>query len=122
MLAVLTVPPQSLEHPPSSQRLTKMAAAHELVLVCDHGAAPCLIRAVRILLPRHRLVAVLVDPGLLCHEHDLLEEILNEGNLPVVITTGDLTAVQLSAWLDADIDLVLTSGPGTLSHRTPDSS
>jgi hypothetical protein len=113
MLAVLTISARSLTHPPTSRTLTKMAADHELVLLCDHDAAPCLIRTVRTLLPRHRLVAILVDRDLLRHEHDLLEEILNDGHLPMVITTGAPTAVQLSRWLNADTDLTIGPAAGT---------
>jgi hypothetical protein len=113
MLAVLAVSPQSLAHQPSSHTLARMAADHELVLVCDYDTAPRLVRAVRLLLPRHRVVALLVDRGWLCHEHDLLEQILNDGHLPVVLTTGEPTAVQLSAWLSADTDVALTAGPGS---------
>jgi hypothetical protein len=114
MLAVVTVSPQSLAHPPSSHALRKMAADHELVLVCDHDEAPGLICAVRTLLPRHRVVALLVDRDLVRHEHDLLEAILNEGHLPVVLTTGEPSAIQLSEWLNADTDLVLAAETATL--------
>ena len=111
MLAVLTISTQSLAQPPSSPTLTTMAADHELVLVCDYDTAPSLIRAIRTLLPRHRLVALLIDPDLLRHEHDLLEEILNDGHLPVILTTGEPSVVQLSQWLNAQTDLVLTAEP-----------
>jgi hypothetical protein len=67
MLAVLAVSPQSLAHPPSSHMLARLAADHEPVLVCDYDTAPRLVRAVRLLLPRHRVIALLVDRGLLCH-------------------------------------------------------
>jgi hypothetical protein len=83
-----------------------MAAQHELVLVCDHDAAPSFVGAVRALLPRHRVVALLVDAALLRHERDLLDEILNEGSLPVVLTAGQPSAVQVSQWLHADTCLV----------------
>ena len=112
MLAVLRVSPQVLAYPQSSRALATMAAGHELVLICDYDTAPGLVRAVRLLLPRHRVVALLVDSGLLCHEHDLLEQILNDGHIPVVLTTGEPTVGQLSAWLHADGDRVLTVGPG----------
>jgi len=113
MLAVLAVSLQSLARPPSSHTLPGMTADHELVLGCAcDTAAPRLVCAVRLLLPRHRVVALLVDPGLLCHDHDLLAQILNDGHRPVVLATGQPTAVQLSAWLCADTDVVLTAGPG----------
>lgn len=87
MVAVLRVSQDSLTDPPSSQVLTRMAAELELVLVCDHRVAPVLIAAVRALLPRHRVVGLLVDAGLLSHERDLTEAVLNEGNLPLVLVT-----------------------------------
>jgi hypothetical protein len=102
MVAVLKVSPESLTDPPSSQALTTMAAEIELVLVCDYDAAPGLVGAVRALLPRHRVVALLVDAGLLRHERDLLEAILNDGHLPVVLITAELGAVQVSEWLNVD--------------------
>ena len=106
MLAVLAVSQDSLAHPASSRALRTMAAEHELVLVCDYDAAPGLVGAVRALLPRHRVVALLVDAALLRHERDLLDQILNEGSLPVVLTTGQPTAVQVSHWLHADTCLL----------------
>jgi hypothetical protein len=108
MLAVLTVSPGSLSHPPSSQTLRTMAADHELVLVCGYDALPGFLGAVRALLPRHRLVALLVDGEPLRHERDLIEEILSVGHVPVVLTTGQPGAAHLSEWLNADTDLVLT--------------
>jgi hypothetical protein len=110
MVAVLAVSPESLAYPPSSQALTQLAASHELVLVCGHDKAPALVGAVRTLLPRHRVVALLVDGALLRHERDLLEEILNVGHLPVICVVGDPSTAQLTEWLGADAALVLTSG------------
>jgi hypothetical protein len=48
-----------------------------------------------------------------CVTHDLLEQILNDGHLPVVLTTGEPSTVRLSAWLRADTDVVLRAGPGS---------
>jgi hypothetical protein len=79
-----------------------MAAEHELILVCDHDVAPGLVRTVRALLPRHRVVALLVDATLLRHERELLDAILNDGHLPVVLTAGEPSAAQLSHWLNTD--------------------
>lgn len=97
MRVVPVVSPQSLANSPSSHTLPGMAADHEFVLVCAYDTAALrLVCAVRLLLPRHRVVALLVDPGLLCHDHDLLAQILTDGHRPVVLTTGEPTAVQLS--------------------------
>lgn len=109
MVAVLKVSQESLTDPPSSQALTRMAAELELVLVCDHYAAPGVIAAVRALLPRHRVVGVLVDTGLLNHERDLLESVLDEGHLPLVLITGELSAVQVSEWLNTGTAPVSTA-------------
>jgi uncharacterized protein (DUF58 family) len=107
MVAVLTLSPESLAHPPSSRALARMAANHELILVCDHGQAPELVGAVRTLLPRHRVVALLIDGTLLNHERELLEELLNVGHLPVVCVVGDPGTARLTEWLGADAALVL---------------
>lgn len=117
MLVVVTISPQSLAYPPSSRKLTNMAAHHELVLVGAHDVAPNLVCAVRALLPRHRVVALLVDRVLTGHEHDLLQEVVNDGHLPMILTTGEPTAVQLSAWLDADSDLALPTGANMTRRR-----
>jgi hypothetical protein len=117
MVAVLKVSQESLTDPPSSQALTRMAAEVELVLVCDHHVAPVLIARVRALLPRHRVVGLLVDTGLLSHERDLLEAVLNEGHLPLVLITGELSAVQVSEWLNADTAPASTSETATFCPR-----
>src|SRR5256885_13034369 len=101
MVAVLALSPESLAHPPSSRALAQMAANHELVLVCDHEKAPALVGAVRTLLPRHRVVALLIDGTLLSHERDLLEELLNVGHLPVVCVVGDPGTARWPEWLRA---------------------
>jgi hypothetical protein len=101
-IAVLTVSQKSLAHPPSSRVLKRMAAEHELILVGDHDVALGLVRTVRALLPRHRVVALLVDATLLRHERELLDAILNDGHLPVVLTAGEPSAAQLSHWLNTD--------------------
>jgi len=44
----------------------------------------------------------MVDHDLLCHERDLLEEILNDGHLPIVLTADEPTAVHLPAGLHTD--------------------
>jgi len=115
MLAVLTVSPESLAYPSSSQTLRQLAADHELVLVCGRAEASGLLGAVRGLLPRHQVVGLLVDGEPLGHERTLIEEILNVGHLPVVLTTGEPGAVRISKWLNADIGLVLTAEAVTLS-------
>ena len=117
MVAVLTVSQDTLTDPPSSQALTRMAAELELVLVCDHHVAPVLIAEVRAPLPRHRVVGLLVDAGLLSHERDLLEVVLNEGNLPLVLVTGELGAVQVSEWLNADTASASTAETATFCPR-----
>jgi len=110
MVAVLSLSPESLAHPPSSRALAHMAANQELILVCDHEKAPALVGAVRTLLPRHRVVALLIDGNLLSHERDLLEELLNVGHLPVVCVVGDPGTARLTEWLGADAALVLAAG------------
>jgi hypothetical protein len=102
MFAMLTVSSESLTHPPSLQKLRRMAADHELVLVCGQDSAATLVGVVRTLLPRHRVVAMLIDSELFPHERDLLDEILNDGHLPVICTVGDPNSLGLKQWMDAD--------------------
>jgi hypothetical protein len=110
MVAVLSLSPESLAHPPSSEALAQMAASQELVLVCDHEKAPALVSAVRTLLPRHRVVALLIDGTLLSHEREVLDDLLNVGHLPVVCVAGDPGTARLTEWLGADAALVLSAG------------
>jgi len=51
----------------------------------------------------------MVDHDLLCHERDLLEEILNDGHLPIVLTADEPTAVHLPAGLHTDTELIPTA-------------
>jgi hypothetical protein len=53
----------------------------------------------------------MVDHDLLCHERDLLEEILNDdnGHLPIVLTADEPTAVHLPAGLHTEIELIPTA-------------
>ena len=102
MIAVLTVSPQSLADLSASRVLRKMAAEHELVLLGGHDAAPRVLRTVRALLPRHRVVALLLDGVPSHHERNLIDELLDIGYLPVVLTTGEPDADEFSRWLKAD--------------------
>jgi hypothetical protein len=51
----------------------------------------------------------MVDHDLLCHERDLLEEILNDSHLPIVLTADEPTAVHLPAGLHTEIELIPTA-------------
>lgn len=113
MIAVLTVSPQSLAGLSASRALRRMAAEHELVLLGGHDAAPGVLRTVRALLPRHRVVALLLDGVPSRHERNLIDELLNVGHLPVLLTTGEPDADEFSRWLMADR---VTTRPGAIEQ------
>jgi hypothetical protein len=81
--------------------LTATAAVHELVLVgahhlLDDGRLAVLRQA---LAPR-RMVVLLVDDHMPAAERAIADEILNDGTIPVILTTGGPPGLTLTAWLD----------------------
>jgi hypothetical protein len=107
MLAVVRLRAHALDHPPSMRTLARMAAKHELVLVCGHETAARLVGALRLTLGQHPVVALLVDGDLMDYERNLLQDLLNNGTIPVILTIRDPAAVQLTGWLDPDSDVAL---------------
>ena len=107
MLAIVRLSRQALDDPPSMKTLARMAAEHELVLVCGLDSATRLVGALRRPLARYRVVVLLVGGELLRHERDLLNDLLNDGTIPVILTSCEPAAIHLARWLDADTDLAL---------------
>jgi hypothetical protein len=113
MVAVLSLSPESLADPSLAQALIELAADEEHVQICAHETAPAILGAVRNLLPRHRVVALLVDGSLLSHERDLLEELLDVGHLPVVCVVGDPATAGVTESLGTGAARVLSSASTT---------
>ena len=83
--------------------LTETAALHELVLISAHH----LIIGGRLAVLRHalaprRLIALLVADELPPIERTVVDELLNDGVIPVIVPLGDGPAAALMSWLEND--------------------
>src|SRR5689334_10770981 len=110
MLTLVHLLPAALADPASTTALSSLAATDELVLVCA-GCSPIdgVMPALRRVLPRQHVVALLVDGEVQLHERRLIEELLDEGSVPLVFTTDepDDTTLLNWAWLCADGSVAL---------------
>ena len=92
--------------------LVALAAEHELVLLCREDVISSgAIGHLRTLLPRHQIIVLLVEREVSLSERQLLEEILNDGRLPVIISAHGATDPARSSdwrWLRADMHVVLS--------------
>src|SRR4051794_32647181 len=108
MLVVVEWSTEALRHPPSVATLAENLAEHEVVLVCSHRATDGDgFAELRAALQGHRMVALVVDREVPSHERALVEELLNEGKVPVLLTLGDPGSAELTGWLGAETRLAL---------------
>ena len=100
MPIVVRLRPEMFAQPASRARLAATAAVHELVLVGVHHSMPvdgiALLR--QVLAPR-RMITLLVDGVPPIIERALIEELLNDGIVPVVLTGRDPSPADLTCWL-----------------------
>jgi hypothetical protein len=108
MLALIHLSPTTFEYPAALAALTRLARQHELVLICEQRAvAHGLIATLRRALPRYRLVAMMIDGDGQCQERELVEQLLEEGSIPLILTIADHSQPTSWQWLRADTTLVL---------------
>jgi hypothetical protein len=83
--------------------LSDTAALHELVLISAHhlmvGDRLAVLR--QALAPR-RLVALLIADDLPPIERTFVDELLNDGVIPLIVPLGDGPTAALMSWLDSD--------------------
>jgi hypothetical protein len=106
--------------PVSEARLAATAAVHELVLVGVHQVVPVegMSRLRQVLAPR-QIVVVLVDGGTPARGRALIEELLNDGVIPVVLTGHDPPPADLTSWIStACQDAAPAIPPGAVT-KTP---
>jgi hypothetical protein len=112
MLVLVDFPADAVIDPP---RLAALAAEHELVLFCAQGVMTTgAIRRLRTVLPRHRIVAVLVEDEVSRHERELILEMVEDGKLPMIVSARAATGAGPSLdwlWLGADMHLVVSPAP-----------
>jgi hypothetical protein len=102
--------------------LSETAALHELVLISAHhlmvGGRFAVLR--RALAPR-RLVAVLVADDLPPIERTFVDELLNDGVIPVIVPIGEGPTAALMSWLEDDDRSTsgadLQRSPGSAPHE-----
>lgn len=103
MPIIVQLCPETFDPPVGLTDLHATAGVHELVLVGTHhlmdGARLAVLR--RGLAP-HCLVALLIDDHVPAAERAVVDELLNDGTIPVLITRGESAAAGLTCWLDPD--------------------
>jgi len=81
--------------------LIAIAAGNELVLVGTQATmADGRLAALRQALLPHRMVALLVDDHVPAVERSMIEELLNDGNIPVILTSLDAPFAALTSWIE----------------------
>jgi hypothetical protein len=117
MPIVVRLRPEMFTQPACRARLAATAAVHELVLVGVHHSMPvdgiALLR--QVLAPR-RMITLLVDSVPPIIERALIEELLNDGVIPVVLTGCDPPPTALTSWLGTVCqDAAPASPPGDVT-------
>jgi hypothetical protein len=112
VLAIVRLSDEALTDPRSISTLAEVAAVHELVLVCTAQLAGYVLAVLRTALPRRRIVGLLVSGEIVAHERQLVTELLDEGTVPLILTSDDPAVTRLAdwAWLGADTSYVLPDG------------
>jgi hypothetical protein len=89
--------------PGSQAALAAMSATHELVLTGTSDVMPedGVSQLRRALAPR-RIVVLLIDDHLPSTERALIEELCNDGIIPVILTRCEFAPPDLTSWLDSD--------------------
>jgi hypothetical protein len=87
----------------SQAALAAMSATHELVLIVTRDVMPDdgVSQLRRILAPR-RIVVLLIDDHLPSTERALIEELSNDGTIPVILTRCEFLPPDLTSWHDSD--------------------
>jgi hypothetical protein len=100
MPIVVRLRPEMFNQPACQARLAATAAIHELVLIGVHHVLPGdgMLRLRQILAPR-AMVVLLVDGDIPVIERAVIEELLNDGVIPVVLTGHDPPPASLTCWL-----------------------
>jgi hypothetical protein len=100
MLALVHLNADALADPPSMALLTVMARRHRLVVVCAQcGSAMGVLRALREIIPRHRVVTLLVEGEVAVQERRLIRQLLDEGQVPLVLSTARPPQARLVNWV-----------------------
>jgi hypothetical protein len=106
MIAIVRLSDEALTDPRSMSTLAAVAAVHELVLISATTLAGHALPRLRAALPRRRIIGLVVAGEAVAHERQLVTELLDEGAVPLILTTDD-PALADWAWVGADASYVL---------------
>jgi hypothetical protein len=104
VVAIVHLAPDALADPPSMATLNSLAAEEELVLVClelvrvESVIVGGLLPRMRQALPRRQIVALLVDGEMQPHERGLIDQLLEEGRVPLVLGLDRPHVDRLAQW------------------------
>ena len=93
--------------------LSATAAIHELVLIgAHHVLGDGRLAVLRQALAPRRLVVLLVDDHMPAAERAVADDVLNDGIIPVILTTtGGLRGIALAGWLDGAVATNVAGSP-----------
>lgn len=107
MLIIVELSEDAFSDPPSLARLAAIAAEYELLLICpQHATGGDALPTLRRALPRHQVIALLVDDDVALYERELVHELLEGGRVPLLVTRRD-PPVEAASWVEADARLAL---------------
>jgi hypothetical protein len=100
MLALIHLNADALADPQSMALVTVMARRHRLVVVCARCGPPMdVITSLREIIPPKRVVAILVNGEVAVQERRLISELLDEGQIPLVLSMAAPSAARLVNWV-----------------------
>lgn len=99
--------------------LAELAARHEVVLICDHGAViNGLLPALRNALPRRQLLALIIDGHARYQECEVIKQALKDGRIPIIVTIDAAGDQPIDwQWIGADGTLRLAAVPAAARQR-----
>jgi hypothetical protein len=112
MLALVHLTRPSLQDPWSLAELKRLAAEHELVLIYGPlHRADRVIPALRRAMPRRDIVAIVVLDEVTRADREMIEQLLDDGVVPLVLTTDGVSTSRPENWhwLTVDAFLALPS-------------
>jgi hypothetical protein len=114
VLAIVHLTDGALTGPRSTSTPAAVAAVHELVLICPTRLAGRVLPVLRAALPRRRIIGSVVSGEVVAHERELVTDLLDEGTVPLILTSDDPEVAGPAdwAWLGADASYVLPDSAG----------
>jgi hypothetical protein len=123
MLIIIEWSIEAFDHPASLRTLAATVADHEVVLVTSYrGAEAGVVSRLTEALPRRQIVALLVDGEVPVHERELIEDLLNEGRIPLLLVMNGPAPAPSMTWLRANATIALPAGAQHRDRRSAGAS